>query len=46
MTNYSFFVFEIENEKIIFNLLGLLNVVTKVVRGCLRMTKDTIFVVF
>ena len=40
-TNDSFIVKECENEKI-----GIIEAVTKVVTGCQKPTKDTIFVVF
>ena len=46
LTRYNYLLLKIENEKIICKFAGLMNPLTKVVTGCQRMTKDTIFVVF
>ena len=40
------FINTLKMRRSFVNLSGFLNAVTKVVTGCLRMTKDSIFVVF
>ena len=41
--NDLFIVNKLRMRRSLVNLLGLLNAVTKVLTGCLRITKDTIF---